>query len=141
MAPNLLGNTATLFLEATQQDVRQSKPTEPAVPSASNNLAKKLGPKEPNYEWKIVWRNVIAFVYLHVGALYGFYLFFAGAKFLTLLWSELSLIFFTTRSTRVKNKIITFLFPNFFIMYHYSNVDCGSWCDRSYCWCSSSMGS
>ncbi|XP_046739794.1 acyl-CoA Delta-9 desaturase-like [Diprion similis] len=87
MAPNLLGSTATLFLEATQQDIRQSKTPE-SVPSTSKSTVQTAQTKDqPKYEWRIVWRNVIAFLYLHIGALYGFYLFFAGAKFLTLIWT------------------------------------------------------
>ncbi|XP_015515262.1 acyl-CoA Delta-9 desaturase [Neodiprion lecontei] len=87
MAPNLLGSTATLFLEATQQDIRQSKTPE-SVPSTSKSTAQTAQTRdEPKYKWRIVWRNVIAFLYLHIGALYGFYLFFAGAKFLTLIWT------------------------------------------------------
>ncbi|KAJ0175634.1 hypothetical protein K1T71_008793 [Dendrolimus kikuchii] len=34
--------------------------------------------KNRDYEWHIVWRNVLAFIYLHVAAAYGFYLMFTG---------------------------------------------------------------
>jgi len=41
--------------------------------------------KKP-FKAKIVWRNVILFAFLHVGALYGFYLFLTAAKWATWLW-------------------------------------------------------
>ena len=42
---------------------------------------------------KIVWRNVIAFIYLHIGAIYGVYLTFTSTKFQTNIWL-VSLILF-----------------------------------------------
>ena len=87
MAPNLFGNTATLFLEASEKSVSK----EESIDSTKSDSKDK---KSIKYPWKIVWRNVIAFAYLHIGALYGFYLFFSGAKFLTLLWSEYDEILF-----------------------------------------------
>ncbi|XP_071440269.1 acyl-CoA Delta-9 desaturase-like [Hetaerina americana] len=38
---------------------------------------------------KIVWRNVLVFTYLHLGALYGIYLTCTVARFYTFLWSLL----------------------------------------------------
>ncbi|XP_029048713.2 acyl-CoA Delta-9 desaturase-like isoform X1 [Osmia bicornis bicornis] len=86
MAPNLFGTSATLYLEASQQDVHQDKSTT----EKSNNqkvVVQKSSTAKPKYKWNIVWRNVIAFIYLHIGALYGFYLFFNGTKFYTSLWT------------------------------------------------------
>ncbi|XP_026483469.2 acyl-CoA Delta-9 desaturase-like [Vanessa tameamea] len=34
--------------------------------------------KRRDYEWQIVWRNVLAFIYLHVATFYAFYLIFTG---------------------------------------------------------------
>ncbi|XP_008205135.1 (11Z)-hexadec-11-enoyl-CoA conjugase [Nasonia vitripennis] len=85
MAPNLFGNSAALFLEAAQQGIPEEKPVSNSKPTY---LEAQKSDKS-KYTWKIVWRNVIAFVYLHVGALYGFYLFFHGAKILTVLWTIL----------------------------------------------------
>lgn len=31
--------------------------------------------KENPYKWEIVWRNVLAFAYLHTAALYGLFIF------------------------------------------------------------------
>ncbi|XP_014478404.1 PREDICTED: acyl-CoA Delta(11) desaturase-like [Dinoponera quadriceps] len=44
----------------------------------------ELGKK--NYEWKIVWRNVISFIYIHLAGFYGMYLMFFHVKYLTVLW-------------------------------------------------------
>ncbi|KAH0950952.1 hypothetical protein HN011_004075 [Eciton burchellii] len=85
MAPNLFGNFATLFLEASQQNVPQMKSSSEKATTQKLSLQKTEDSK-PKYEWKIVWRNVIAFVYLHVGALYGLYIAVTAAKFYTCLW-------------------------------------------------------
>lgn len=93
MAPNLFGTSATLFLEASQQDVSQKKAAEKAA--MQTLLSQKAQSTQPKYQRKIVWRNVIAFVYLHLGALYGLYLLFVAAKFYTTIWctfSSLSLL-------------------------------------------------
>lgn len=46
--------------------------------------------EKPDYEYKmeIVWFNTIGFLILHLAALYGTYLIFTSAKFLTIFWSE-----------------------------------------------------
>nr|AGO45840.1 acyl-CoA desaturase HvirGATD [Heliothis virescens] len=49
-------------------------------------------PRKPNrdYEWQVVWRNVLAFVYLHVAAVYGLYLMFTfKVKLYTILFGAL----------------------------------------------------
>lgn len=83
MAPNLFGNSATIFLEASQQGVKQEKPADLKIVKQ-----KSKAPQTPKYKWNIVWRNVIAFLYLHIGAMYGIYLFTSKAKFLTFLWCK-----------------------------------------------------
>lgn len=47
---------------------------------------KKVEPQEEsfpgtdkNYKWEFVWRNTIAFIYLHITAAYGLYLMFTQA--------------------------------------------------------------
>ncbi|XP_033329806.1 acyl-CoA Delta-9 desaturase [Megalopta genalis] len=72
MAPNLFGTSATLYLEASQQGIHKEK-------SASENVDKQQliaqnSSQQPKYKWDIVWRNVIAFTYLHCGSLYAMYL-------------------------------------------------------------------
>lgn len=39
--------------------------------------------KADNYPKKYVWRNIIAFTYLHIAAIYGGYLFLFSAKWQT----------------------------------------------------------
>ncbi|XP_029160965.1 (11Z)-hexadec-11-enoyl-CoA conjugase-like [Nylanderia fulva] len=85
MAPNLFGNSATLFLEASQQDVSQKKTASEKTVTQKLSVQKTQN-SMPKYQWKIVWRNVIAFLYLHLGALYGFYLVIVAAKAYTFLW-------------------------------------------------------
>lgn len=90
MAPNLFGNAATLFLEASQQNnVSQEKSSAEKAATQKVSL-KKAEDSQSEYQWKIVWRNVIAFVYLHVGAVYGLYLMLTVAKFYTFLWGAFS---------------------------------------------------
>ena len=48
--------------------------------------------EKPKFIRQIIWRNVIALSYLHLGALYGVYLSFTSAKFMTILFGEYSLI-------------------------------------------------
>jgi stearoyl-CoA desaturase (delta-9 desaturase) len=43
------------------------------------------GPTDHNYKWEIVWRNVILFVLLHLGALVGLYHLIFKAKHMTIL--------------------------------------------------------
>nr|QLI61969.1 desaturase 14 [Streltzoviella insularis] len=51
--------------------------------------------KRRDYEWQIVWRNVLAFVYLHIGALYGLYLMLTGN---VKLWTPVFAVIFTILS-------------------------------------------
>ncbi|XP_008550319.1 acyl-CoA Delta-9 desaturase [Microplitis demolitor] len=94
MAPNLFGNSATLFLEASQNvaqdnnkpnvDIKTNKPVNVTTEQSITNNTNTNNNKK--YKWSIVWRNVIAFIYLHVGSVYGLYLLFTGAKLLTFMW-------------------------------------------------------
>ncbi|XP_043274167.1 acyl-CoA Delta-9 desaturase-like [Venturia canescens] len=85
MSPNIFGNSATLFLEASQQNVPQDKSL---AGSTKTSQAKTGKPKNTSkYEWQIVWRNVIAFVYLHVSSLYALYLAWYEMKLFTCLWT------------------------------------------------------
>lgn len=92
MAPNLFGSSATLYLEASQQDVHQEKST---IEKENNQkLIQKSSSSKSKYKWKIVWRNVIAFIYFHFGGLYGFYLWGNGStKAYTILWSKYKYLF------------------------------------------------
>lgn len=106
MAPNLFGNSATLFLEASQQDVSQKKSTGEKNESQKLSLQKTQDSKH-KYQWKIVWRNVIAFIYLHVGAVYGLYIVLTVARVYTLLWGMLRFIhLYTSWSFVLTNRLI-----------------------------------
>lgn len=87
MAPNVFGNTAALYLEASQQ-AEFSQENKPSSVDQTTEQQPKSKDDKKKYQWKIVWRNVIAFIYLHVGAVYGLYLCLTGAKFLTVLWCK-----------------------------------------------------
>nr|BBF94998.1 acyl-CoA Delta(11) desaturase [Orthetrum albistylum] len=50
---------------------------------------KKVESNPPKYKREIVWRNVILFGYLHIAAVYGFYLMLTSAKVLTIVWAVL----------------------------------------------------
>ncbi|XP_076239713.1 acyl-CoA Delta-9 desaturase-like [Calliopsis andreniformis] len=86
MTPNPFGATATLSLEASQQSTHQEKSS-----IEQENTQKYPGQQSsnvrPKYKWKIVWRNVIAFLYLHIGTLYATYLFCTEAKLATFIYS------------------------------------------------------
>ncbi|CAK9830062.1 Acyl-CoA Delta-9 desaturase [Anthophora retusa] len=90
MAPNLFGTSATLYLEASQQDVHQEKSTTEKV-NSQNLLIQKSSTPNKKYQWKIVWRNLIAFLYLHLGSLYGIYCLFTEGSIYTLAWSNIEL--------------------------------------------------
>ncbi|XP_033226668.1 (11Z)-hexadec-11-enoyl-CoA conjugase-like [Belonocnema kinseyi] len=77
MAPTLFGSSATLLLEASQHGISQEKKS---VPKPELSLSKARS-DEKKYKWHVVWRNVIAFVYIHGAAVYGLYLVFTSAKF------------------------------------------------------------
>lgn len=95
MSPNLTGPATGLFLaEAelvkTEQATATAQPTTAAQPAASTSVqpAAPKPQRKDGYEWQIVWRNVLAFAYLHVGALYGLYLAFTVANVYTILWGK-----------------------------------------------------
>lgn len=83
MAPNLLGSSTLLLAEVTQ---------EPKILNEAKPVVKPIAAPQPKiedeYEWKIVWRNVLGFVYLHTGFLYGLYLAFTHAKLVTILFGK-----------------------------------------------------
>ncbi|XP_055587826.1 acyl-CoA Delta-9 desaturase [Uranotaenia lowii] len=110
MAPNVLGNTLLLAETCIEQDdsnnnnnsssqikanksilnVRgpESTVTAPATVTrvkddALQKTAQKSASSASPREMVLVWRNILAFVYLHAGFLYGGYLLFTSAKFST----------------------------------------------------------
>ncbi|KAL1123057.1 hypothetical protein AAG570_002145 [Ranatra chinensis] len=77
MAPTLTGSPTGLFLAETEV-ITSHRQRHPATPHHQT---------QQRYPWHIVWRNVIAFVYLHTASLYAIYLLFTTAKFVTFLWA------------------------------------------------------
>ena len=77
MAPALFGSSATLLLEASQQGIPQEKQSI----TQSESCASQVKCEKQKYKWNIVWRNVIAFIYIHAAGLYGLYLVFTKVKF------------------------------------------------------------
>lgn len=100
MAPNVTSATTLFLAEAAvcPQPTLKSRLSAPAavpvaVPSAApvgKPVGKPVGsvtaatagtpgqPRAKHYQWHIVWRNVIAFMYLHYACLYGLYLIVTG---------------------------------------------------------------
>ncbi|XP_076239736.1 acyl-CoA Delta-9 desaturase-like [Calliopsis andreniformis] len=88
MTPNPRGAMATLSLEASQQSTHQKKSLIEQK-SIQKFPAQQLSNIQPKYKWRIVWRNVIAFLYLHVGALYALYIFCTETKYATTMFALL----------------------------------------------------
>lgn len=81
MAPNLLGNSLYLAESTIEQhpsDKSINTKDQQILPSNNQNDTNKTT-IEP-YRVILVWRNIIAFVYLHIAAIYGCYLCFTSAK-------------------------------------------------------------
>lgn len=86
MAPNLLGTSALFLAEATTQ--QESLKSQSCVQQyTTKRPVSNLGEK-PKYRWEIVWRNVIAFLYLHTFAFYGLYLALFVCTWKTFFWSK-----------------------------------------------------
>ena len=55
----------------------------------------KCANKSTEEPLQIVWRNVLIFVYLHLAAVYGFYVLCVHAKWATALWGKSAAIYNT----------------------------------------------
>ncbi|XP_015785334.1 acyl-CoA desaturase 1 [Tetranychus urticae] len=107
--------------------------------SIDDNLKLKITSKDPN--WKplnnIVWRNVIWYLLLHIGAIYGFSLAYVQAKWFTLVYAlilgQVSFIGVTGGAHRLwshRSYKATFPFRLFLII---CNTICGQ--NSIYDWC------
>lgn len=84
------------------------------MPSSAALLGKKTAEPDP-YAWRIVWRNVLFFVYLHYASVRGLWLFFSLQMHVyTYIWSEYSFrpgrsrtLGLPDASTRVQSSIRT----------------------------------
>lgn len=80
MAPNLLGNSLYIA-ESSIEQIPSDKlinTKEQSILSSNNQNGTKTT-IDP-YRVILVWRNIIAFLYLHIAAIYGCYLCFTSAK-------------------------------------------------------------
>lgn len=94
MAPNLLGSTNMFLAEATISHEEQKSRKAEEKPALQIQSSSSPASKKPEYKWGIVWRNVFAFLYLHLGTLYGFYLILFQAKLLTVIFGKQKIIKF-----------------------------------------------
>lgn len=83
MAPNLFGSTGVLLAEATIEDPKQLKKQTPISQPQEKIQNEPYPGTDKNYKWTFVWRNTLAFIYLHSAACYGVYLMFTKATFWT----------------------------------------------------------
>lgn len=68
-----------------------SEATPKATSYDQNSSLKQYQPVkiiEKKYQWEIVWKNVIAFAYLHIAGLYGVYLYFFICSWKTFIYSK-----------------------------------------------------
>lgn len=86
MAPNLFGSSGVLLAEATIERPKQIAVTSQQTPPQTVQRATPV--EEDPYKWKFAWLNILAFIYLHITMVYGFYLFFAVASWGTIIFSK-----------------------------------------------------
>ena len=72
MAPNITSSPTGVLFEGETLD----------------ESSRVIDAPKTKYKRQIVWRNVIIFAYLHIGAVYGLYLALTSAKWATLLFGE-----------------------------------------------------
>lgn len=86
MAPNLFGTTGVLLAEATIEDTKTIKKQAP-INLPKEKINNEIYPgTDKNYKWVFVWRNTLAFIYLHTAAIFGLYLIFTKAHSSTILY-------------------------------------------------------
>ncbi|XP_076238999.1 acyl-CoA Delta-9 desaturase-like [Calliopsis andreniformis] len=82
MTANLFDAPATLFLEDLQQDIHEEK-SSAEKENSEKLLVRQSSNIQPKYEWKIVWRNVIVIIFIHIAMIYGLYFLFTATKLST----------------------------------------------------------
>lgn len=105
MVKDLHKTSATLSLKELQQDIVQENSTIQEESWPMSNLQKSQK-SEPKYKWKIVWRNVIIFLYFHIGAIYGAYLFFTVVRWYTIIFCKFFNFDFPLLSCFAKQSVI-----------------------------------
>ncbi|XP_039286045.1 acyl-CoA Delta(11) desaturase isoform X2 [Nilaparvata lugens] len=94
MAPNVSGSPSPLFgvtplagAEVIPSKTEQQQHIQ--LTKLKQQQQQQQQQQRPKYQLQIVWRNVAAFLFLHIGCLYGLYLLFTTAKLSTVLWTLL----------------------------------------------------
>nr|XP_022906819.1 acyl-CoA Delta(11) desaturase-like [Onthophagus taurus] len=79
MSPSIIAGSPIFINEATRsaEDAKLTQFVKPQNQEVKQNA----------YQWKIVWRNVFAFIYLHYAVLHGLYFVFTRNVLLTLGWN------------------------------------------------------
>lgn len=96
MAPNLLTTSPLFLAEATTAEpvqVISQNAHKIAAITTQTRTRQAARSNQPQYRWQIVWRNVLAFIYLHTFALYGLYLFLFVCSWKTCWWSKFFSLF------------------------------------------------
>ena len=78
----------TTLVTTETQSVRDSTSHVPSETEQKSSIKTAEASNNHQVQRRIVWRNVIVFIYVHVAALYGIYLLIVKAKGLTLLCGE-----------------------------------------------------
>jgi len=76
MAPNVITTLTGVFSEAETSSESQLIVTD------------EESKEKSKYVRRIVWRNVLIFLYLHFAAIYGIYLVFISAKLMTTIFGK-----------------------------------------------------
>lgn len=136
MAPNITSQTLLLSAEA---EVDQSDQKRESSNYSSSDARFREILVEEQYKWKISWRNVIAFIYLHAISLYGLFLLLTGqVRLITFLWSEFS--FLEPFDHRIQDSQGSFNFLFFFFLFIF-RCPCGRFlCSGSDGWSSQVVG-
>ncbi|XP_018565934.1 acyl-CoA Delta(11) desaturase-like [Anoplophora glabripennis] len=86
MAPNLIGNSA--LLASTAEPVQIISPiTYPTTYQRPVKRTVRASGQHQQYKLQIVWRNVMVFFFLHLGAIYGLWLAITQASWKTCLYT------------------------------------------------------
>lgn len=92
MAPNITSQALLLATTETENVKNKSKIIDSSTNYTEKSIdsqSKYLDQEKDNYKWKISWRNVTAFAYLHSAGVYGALLMLTGyTKLYTILFGR-----------------------------------------------------
>lgn len=98
MAPNATSTTAECTGVLNETDAE----------TIDGGLVKDITPlkKAEQRKMKLVWRNILAFAYVHIAAIYGLWLMFTSAKLVTGAFGKFSTYFYFISET-MKTQIVS----------------------------------